>query len=307
MERERTGLISIVKLLHDFAKSENHIIGFCDALPLSFIQNPDTPFVSRDVAMRQDPSACLPGAKSIIVVGVKNENRNNPPMPTDAGILSVLSVSDDYHVIVKNVINKLISEIKNQMDFAYKILVDSPYLDERRLAVKAGLGYIGKNGLVITKEFGTRFNIGLLLTDIDIDDGTVLKCDDYMMHCSDSCNRCIKACPTGALSDTTRCNVLRCISYLTQKNNITSEEAVLVGSHLYGCDICQDVCPKNQPQQAYWAIPEDWLSMSDDDFKDKYGNTAMMWRGAKLLRRNAKIVINNRATLSQDQLVLPQN
>jgi len=280
-------------VLRDFAAREGCIIGVCDGEPLPHIPNPDTPFVSKDTAKRTDPAANMPGVKSIIAVGVGNILESFSPMPEDAGILSVLGVTEDYHVVVKKVLRKLAAELEQHTQFKYKIFVDSPNLDERTIAVKAGLGYIGRHGLVISQEFGSWFNIGLMLTDIAITDvqRQVHNASSYSsFSCAPDCNHCIDACPTGALSETNGFKVSRCISYLTQKDSLTSEEAVLIGRNLCGCDICQDVCPKNPSQPVVWANPDDWLNMTDEEFKNMYGHTAMSWLGVARLRRNAQAV-----------------
>ena len=320
-------------IVKNFAKREGCIAGICDATPLPREDNRFTPFVSRNILKRTDPAANLPGVKSIIVVGVESKIDAFPPMPEDAGIISVLGAAKDYHVTVKALLKRLTVDLEQHASFTYKILVDSPTLDERALAVRAGLGFLGRNGLVISPEYGSRFNIGVLLTDIPWDsltsgcyktrqlrsveersdeaiqkyvafagfmdcfanarnDGGNEFCNGLPSPCS-TCRRCVDACPTGALSDTEGFNAALCISYLTQKDDLTPEEAALMGRHLYGCDICQDVCPFNRPQPTPWAMPEDWLVMSDDEFDKTYGHTAMLWRGAELLRRNAKAIIDS--------------
>jgi len=286
----------ITDSVNNFTVRENCIAGICDVAPLSLDTTGFTPFVSRNHLKRTDPAANLPGAKSIIVIGVESKIVNFPPMPEDAGSLSVLGVADDYHIVVKTLLTKLVTELRIHINFKYKILVDSPTLDERALAVRAGLGFFGRNGLVFSPEYGSRFNIGLLLTDINIanlcnsqDIEYIPQADDdEKSHACDNCNNCINACPTGALSESAGLDASRCISYLTQKENLTAEEAVLMGRHLYGCDICQNVCPMNGRQPTAWANPEDWLSMTDTDFANTYGHTAMLWRGVALLKRNAK-------------------
>jgi len=288
-------------MLKSFAKREGCIIGICDAAPLLNTLDPNTPFVSKDIKKRTDPSANLPGAKSIIAVGVQNTIKAFPPMPEDAGILSALCMTEDYHVVVKALLRKLVSELQKQFHFMYTILVDSPTLDERAIAMKADLGFIGRNGLVISKEFGSRFNIGLLISDIPAENFD--KPESINGFCLTNCNRCIQACPTGALLETDNFQVSRCVSYLTQKDKLTSEEAKMIGRNLYGCDICQDVCPKNPSQPIAWANPDDWISMSDEEFAKAYGNSAMLWRGTALLKRNAEAVKKNLQALQAP----PQN
>jgi len=204
--------------------------------------------------------------------------------------LSSLGVNDDYHIRVKGLLRELVKESKTQGDFKYKILVDSPGLDERALAHRAGLGFFGRNGLIISQKFGSRFNIGCLLTDIKLPEDHPPVSPAF--HCPPDCDLCIKACPTGALGSG---NLLahRCISYLTQKDKLSPEEEKLLGNQLYGCDICQDICPFNahMPKQAICVNPQEWLAMSDEDFQKDYGHTAMLWRGAEILRRNARIAL----------------
>ena len=325
---------TLTETIQNFAQHENCIVGICDTTPLPHNVGRFTPFVSQNILKRSDPAANLPGAKSIIVVGVEAKLENFPPMPGGAGVLSVLGVNPDYHVAVRALLKRLADELQKHTDFKYKILVDSSTLDERALAVRAGLGFLGRNGLVISREYGSRFNIGLLLTDIPWDRGTDSVSTPPLDSCSlvcapldmdvllspliendsniklvteepspcHNCRKCISACPSGALSDSGEYNAARCISYLTQKDDLTPEEAALMGRHLYGCDVCQNACPFNRPQPPPWAMSEDWLTMSDDDFVNAYGHTAMLWRGVELLRRNARVASPATKSVSQGNL-----
>jgi len=278
------------------------IIGVCDATPLKYIPKGNTPFVSSNPEKRSNPASILSGVESIIVMGVPHDIVTYPPMLEGAGIISKLAIAKDYHVTVKALLKDLASKLQEYHGFKYKILVDSPNLDERALAVKAGLGFYGRNRLVVSPEYGSRFCIGVMLTDIPVDalrneDDKHNRRNDTLAkpvsNCPPNCQNCIKSCPNGALSPN-GLDVTLCISYLTQKESMSLEEANYIGCYLYGCDICQDVCPLNTPQSQAWANPEDWLSMTDDDYINIYGHTPMLWRGAALLRRNAKAVIDNR-------------
>jgi len=263
----------------------------CDAAPLQPTAAGFTPFVSNDMSKRLDPCANLAGAQSIIVMGVPIKTGEFTPPPHNAGILSQLCVADDYHTLARKLLKNLAAKLQCHTSFMYKILVDSPNLDERQLAARAGLGHLGRHGLVISPEYGTRFNIGLLLTSIPIE--ALGSHTPATGSCPKNCKNCITSCPSGALSASSDYDVTRCISYLTQKKELTPEEAKLIGRHLYGCDVCQDVCPKNKKQPTPWVTPEDWLSMTDDDFAKIYGHTATLWQGTALLKRNAKIVMAN--------------
>jgi epoxyqueuosine reductase len=288
------------KIINDFAARHGCIIGTCSAEPLArelYEAAGFVPFVSRDLEKRTDPSKTLAGVRGIVVIGCGAEC---VPVSEGAdddekyGEISSLGLDTNYHIRVKGLLHALAEELRKKYDFQYKILVDSPALDERAFAVRAGLGFYGRHGLVISRKFGSRFNIGLLLTDIPLQSTAV-----EGEKCPPACRRCIDACPTNALAPNQRLDASRCISYLTQKDTLTPEEEKLLGCHLYGCDICQDACPFNIPGKKTKINPADWLAMNDGDFKREYGHTAMLWKGAEILRRNARAVIKARATPSQ--------
>ena len=297
----------------------NYTIGITDASPidnLRLLASCFTPFVSGDMSKRVDPIKVFPHAKSIFVVCV----------PCDAtsiySNLSSLGVGEDYHKRVKDILKTLAAELEEvHGSFKYKILVDSPTLCERSLAVRAGLGYFGKNGLVISPEFDSRFNIGVMLTDISFDAGcnvlnswretnphanalrarrsrvsfppfcvSIPTCQvGQIKACPLDCDLCIKACPNGALCEGKPLDAGLCIAYLTQKENLSENEEKLLHGQLYGCDICQNVCPKNVKHKTSFVNPKEILVLSDSEIRDKFGHTAMNWK-TKLLKRNALIL-----------------
>ena len=331
---------TIKKIFDDFAEKHGCIIGACDASPLdesgygSFV-----PFVSADIKKRTDPAAVLPGATGVIAVGVGQDSslraqQSNPQTldcfgesnlaMTGHAQLSSLGTAPDYHPRVRAVLRELVTELKQHHNFKHKILVDSPNLDERAFAVRAGLGFFGRNGLVISQKFGSRFNIGLIVHDMGqpIIAGPVSEhgVNSAAQSCPPDCRLCIDACPSGAEqsgsaafrssllagreiaelakqfpvpSKTNRSeNPTGCISYLTQKKELTPEEEILLArsGQLYGCDICQNVCPFNAKHETNFVDPRIWLCMSDAAFAEKYGHTAMLWQGPAILRRNAHIL-----------------
>jgi epoxyqueuosine reductase len=247
-----------------FARENNCIIGVCkpDRMP-----DREAPFLSANKEKRADPKAILPEARSIIVLGAGYD----PPVYQN---LSALATNADYHPVIKGLLKKLAGLLPSH---TYKILADSPFLDERALAVKAGLGFYGKNGLVIAPGLGSFFNIGCMLTDL------VLPITPPQAYegCPEGCLRCLEACPVQFKKS-------RCISYLTQKECLNEEEKTLIRGQLYGCDLCQTVCPFNgiTPPQAVYP-PSDWLNLSDAELEAEYGHTAMWWRGVTTMRRNA--------------------
>ncbi|MDR0273700.1 MAG: DUF1730 domain-containing protein, partial [Clostridiales bacterium] len=256
----------MVKIVRDFAKKNNIIAGVCSAgsLKAEWLASPFVPFVSGDIERRTNPNATLKGAKNIVVIGVPYEK-------SEFENLSSLGTNDDYHARVKFFLRALVNELKNELqsqkNFKYKILIDSPGPDERALAYHAGLGFFGRNGLIISSEFGSRFNIGCLFTDIGNegeDKRTVHLSNPPDSLCTD-CNLCINACPTNALSEN-GFQAQKCISYLTQKDELSPEEEKLLSNsrQLYGCDICADVCPfnalttKHTKVKAILVNPQEW-------------------------------------------------
>jgi len=176
--------------------------------------------------------------------------------------------------------------------FEYKIYSDTGHLNERGLAVQAGLGFVGKSGAVISKNFGSFFNIGYMLTDMELPSN-----DMTIPSACGNCRRCIDACPGGALEN--GLDAHRCISYLTQKKDApTAEESDIMGNWLYGCDICQDVCPFNtnvercKVEEAY-PLLANCVDITDLEFERRYGERTLYWRGIEIFRRNAAIAVKN--------------
>jgi len=290
--------MNLTDVVTKFAQENGIVAGVCDAMPLdaTYLKaSAFTPFVQKDIEKRVNPAAIMPGVKSVVVVGVVDNGddsyalqgtRNHPPDDATAG-LSSLGTTPDYHPRVKAVLESLAATISAHTSHTYKILVDSPTLDERAFAQRAGIGFFGCHGLIISPKFGTRFNIGLLLTSAVLPQNRPF----VLLACPSDCSRCITACPTSALSKGRPLDTARCLSYLTQKKILTAEEEMMVshGGQLYGCDICQDACPFNAPRKRVYVNLQDWCDKTDDNFTTEYGHTAMLWQGADILRRNAKL------------------
>ncbi|HZJ98370.1 MAG TPA: tRNA epoxyqueuosine(34) reductase QueG [Tissierellaceae bacterium] len=287
------------------------IIGFTNSEPLNDIKeylqyridkNINTEFEEADLELRIDPKLTFPDCKSIIVLGLSyNVDYKNDKSNILVGSLSRSSWGLDYHNVLKDKIEELIREIKNEMDFSYKYFVDTGPLVDRELARKAGIGYYGKNCSIINKEYGSFIFLGYILTDLHIESREKEEED----ACGD-CNLCIKACPTGALNGDYTMNPKICISYLTQTKDVITEELLeKMGNQIYGCDSCQLVCPKNRgvkksshiefiPECTNGIIDiEELFSMSNRQFKEKYGSMAASWRGKNILKRNAIIALGN--------------
>ena len=287
------------------------IIGFTDCSPLLNMkdylvkrekENKQTEFEEKDIEKRINPILVFPECKSIIVIGLSYNNIFNEGADYKyRGILSKSTWGLDYHIVLKDRMEKLIEEIKKIIDFKYKYFVDTGPLIDRELAKKAGIGYYGKNCSIINDKYGSFIFIGYILTDLDIKITPNLLEND----CGE-CNLCIKACPTGALEKSYKVNPKKCISYLTQtKNKIPYELRSKMGNKIYGCDTCQLVCPKNKdievPNHKEF-IPnltkgfmniEELFSISNKEFKEKYGSMAGSWRGKNTLKRNGIIALGN--------------
>ena len=292
--------MKIKGIANEFAKKKGIIAGICDSKALSDIESlilsTETPFVSKNINKRLNPTAALKTVKSIIVIGVNYGKKYDFPLDdAPRGIISTYAAQEDYHVLLRAMLNELATDIKKAHgDFEYKISVDGGGLVEKELAVKAGLGFYGKNNLVISREFGSLFFIGYLLTDIEIDKSEM---SVPSSECCEGCMECIRACPTSALDS--MFDYKKCISYITQKKGeLSTEENRLKGNHLYGCDICQGVCPHNKDKpfelitDIDLAMPKisDIAAISDEEFEQRFGNTVIKWAGAETLRRNATVI-----------------
>lgn len=289
------------------------LIGFTDSQPLLDIKDyliykreigRHTSFEEKDIAKRIDPKLTLANCKSIIVIGIpyrvdyKDDSRKNIRL---RGGLSKSSWGLDYHRVLRDKMEKLIKELKKDYKFDYKAFTDTGPLVDRELANKAGLGYYGKNCSIINKEYGSFIFLGYILTSLDIKVENI-----YVEDSCGDCDLCLRACPTGALESKYHINPNKCISYLTQTKDIIDEELRhKMGISVYGCDVCQNVCPKNKgvkysnheefiPVKTKGLIDiEELLSMSNREFREKYGQMAGAWRGKNTLKRNAIIALGN--------------
>lgn len=217
----------------------------------------------------------------------------------------------DYHDILREKMEQLIAYIRTEAkdEVTFKPMVDTGELIDVAVAQRAGLGFIGKNGLLITEEFGSYVYLGEIITNLTfpVDEPVPNGCGD--------CTRCITGCPTEALLGDGRMNAKRCLSYQTQtKGMMPLEYRKKMGHVIYGCDICQMVCPYNKGKdfhfhEAMEPIPEDvapllqpLLSISNKEFKQRFGIMAGSWRGKKPIQRNAIIALAN----YRDKTALPE-
>ena len=248
-------------------------------------------FTNRDIDQLTKPKLHFPNLKSIITAAV---NYNN----SGSRFLSNYVTVKDYHNYLEDKLEKLVLNIKRKLnkDFNYKIYVDSAPFLEKAIARKAGLGFIGNNTLLINPELGSYLFLGEIFTDLEIEIDKPLTVD-----CGD-CRICLDNCEGNALKAEYLLDADDCISYLTQKKGILPQaEIKKIGGHIWGCDACQYKCPYNKnaakPEAAELAFfdkgLEYFLNLDRKDCPTELENTAIVWRGNRVLIRNALIAAAN--------------
>jgi epoxyqueuosine reductase len=263
-------------------------------------------YMRKNLDKRTNPAKILPNARSVICLAInyKPPTQKHPPYPnTPTGKVAAYARYEDYHYFIKKHITRLCDFIISLTDTrpAFKICVDSAPIPERSLAARAGLGFIGKNHMLTNPHLGPQILLGQIITDLQLDTDQPIE-----NHCA-SCNKCIDACPTGALQPDGHLNANKCISYLTieHKDPIAPELAQKIADRLFGCDQCLLACPyqqnapecKNKHFKFYPGRAEldlrQILNMTDDDFKKHFADLPLKRTGLQMLKRNAKICLNN--------------
>ena len=249
--------------------------------------------------LRIDPTKLVPGAKSVITL-LKNYYPEEANTKEDLKI-SKYAFGKDYHVVIKSSLKNLITELQKKIgEFSGRGFVDSAPVLERTWAQKSGLGWIGRNGNLITKNSGSFFFIATLIVDIELNYD-----DPFAKDFCGSCRRCIDACPTEAILPNKVINGSKCISYFTieLKEEIIPEEMKgRFSNWMFGCDICQAVCPWNRFSKAntekeFSPIPEilnftsgDWEALSEEAFKRIFKNSALSRAKLKGIQRNLRFL-----------------
>jgi epoxyqueuosine reductase len=254
-----------------------------------------------------DPKKVLEGARSIVMLAM-NYGTAEPEAPgAGEGRISRYAWGDaDYHDLIRDPLNRLGDFLREQLPNAQvRGVVDTAPLLEREFAQLAGLGWIGKNTLLINRQQGSWFFLAALLTDMELAYDAAHDAD----HCG-TCRACLDACPTQAFPQAYVLDASRCISYLTieLRESIPNELRPGVGDWLFGCDVCQDVCPWNSraPQSGEAAFepragsnPVDLVAVFDLDeaaFRQRFRSTPL-WRAKRRgVLRNAAIALGNRPT-----------
>lgn len=240
----------------------------------------------------------LKDINSIFVVGLAYPHEQLKQQK-DQLVASIYTYGYDYHDVMREIINETLK------GFEYQVLVDNHELDERTALELTGLAFRGKNDLMINKDYGSYFFIGLVLTKQKYPEVII----ENTLSCGD-CTRCIKACPVNALLD--GFDIKSCMSAANQSKAPLKEEVINNNYLLLGCDICQIVCPFNRftkesnnegfnIKPTTYVLINDLFNLSNREFNNKYGKHAYSWRGKTILLRNAlTILLRNQNTKYND-------
>lgn len=256
-------------------------------------------YLERNIDMREDIRNLMPEAKSVIIT--LSSYMPQAQQPKHAYKISYYTYANDYHYIIKEKLNLLLAFLKEKISHAQgEIFVDTKPVFEKAYASLAGLGWVGKNTLLIHPKMGSFVFIGGIVANIDLE-------PDWpnTSSCPPNCSLCIEACPTKALEQPYVLNVSKCISYATIENKDEQPSFNNPTSYIAGCDICQLVCPYNKNikdrhnvwfkanEYVHWK-KEQWANLRPNDFKRVFKYTVFKRIGYKYLMRNVGWVERNR-------------
>ncbi|NNE98482.1 MAG: tRNA epoxyqueuosine(34) reductase QueG [Pyrinomonadaceae bacterium] len=261
-------------------------------------------WLEREPEKRSDPRILLPGAKSLVVLAMNYYTPDEHEDDPSKGKISRYAWGDDYHDVVKEKLWELFNWIKSRVpEVEGKVCVDTAPIMDKAWAVRAGLGWLGKHTNVITKDYGSWVFLGEILLDIELEYETETVED----HCG-SCTECLDACPTDAIVQPYLVDSNACLSYATIE--LRSPELPLgiaknMDGWLYGCDICQDVCPWNRFQkptdeERYKPRPNnvtpdlnEILSLTQEEYARRFRRSAIKRTKITGLKRNAKTLLDS--------------
>jgi len=265
-------------------------------------------YMERGEEKRCDPQKVLPGARSIVVLAL-NYWQGGPATPkafgAATGRIARYAWGDDYHEVISQKLDK-IDNFLRRFGGTQKSYVDTGPILERDHAAEAGIGWHGKSTMLIDTRLGTWFFLGETLTTLE------LPPDPQQRDRCGTCERCIQACPTGAITAPHRLDARRCISYLTieLKGSIPVELRPLIGNRIFGCDDCLDACPWNRFAQAsretaFSARPSttgmllrDYLKLNDAEFRGLFRNSPIKRIKRRGLLRNVCVALGNVGSLA---------
>ncbi len=250
-----------------------------------------------DAEERTDPSAMLPGARSIISLGIYYGGSKRKD--SGGGKIARAGMGRDYHAVMGNMLGELKEFLQKEYGARSVALTDNNPMVEREIARRAGIGFYGKNCSIINPYMGSFIFLGELITDMYIRPDMPLEAG-----CGD-CDRCMRACPAVAIVEPYEINAKKCLSYITvTKGFLPDDMKRRLQNRIYGCDTCQEACPYNRagsgPNPAFDMDmsydTEDIgfiLTMNNREFKDSFCMTSAGWRGKTVIQRNALIAAGN--------------
>jgi epoxyqueuosine reductase len=254
-------------------------------------------YLDRNTDKRLDPRLLVPGAKTVVSLMYNYYPRE--PLTTGPYSISKYAYGEDYHRVIKDLLHDLVARLQAKVgDIQGRVFVDSAPVMERAWAARSGLGWIGKNSLLLNKQQGSFFFLAELISDLDLEpDGPVKD------HCG-SCTACMDACPTGAIPEPYVVNGSACISYFTIElsDELPSAMKGKFGNWIFGCDICQDVCPWNrfskphtesrfEPGEGVRQMKDsDWEELTESVFNRVFADSPMQRAGYDGLRRNIRFI-----------------
>lgn len=267
-------------------------------------------YLNRNRDIRENPELLLPGAKSIIVV--LEPYKPAVKQSLDKPRIATYAYGKDYHYTIKEKL-KLLSKRLKEYDgnSKHRLFTDSAPIFERSMGVKAGLGFIGKNTFLISKEHGLHTLIGIIITTTELDYASN---SDELQNLCGSCTKCLDACPTGALVAPFKLDARKCIAYKTieskEEYDILDKNDIRLGM-IFGCDICMDACPWSRKGEAanrdgFLPLMLDghlplievdasfWLELDQDTFKEQFKESPLVRAGLEKLKNNVRHEMANK-------------
>lgn len=251
-------------------------------------------WLQRNADLRKDPRRLLEGCRTIISLAM-DYPAEQARTPDGFTIARYASSPLDYHVTLKGLCRELADVVRNAFPHSRcRIFVDSAPILERSIAYGAGLGFIGKNNMLIVPGHGSYVNLAEILTTAPID----FEVSKVMESRCGDCNRCIQACPTGAVERPFSLNVPRCLAYMSveYRGEFKEGQGKIMGKCFLGCDRCQEVCPLNNGGEAkLLSLPstEEFLEMDEPIFSARFGVTALARPGLARVKRNILAIMRD--------------
>lgn len=259
-------------------------------------------YLNRNLDKRKDVTLILPEAKSVISLAMNYYTNHNHSNRKEYGKISRYAWGKDYHLIIWEKLESL-EEYLKQIDPSFKSIsyVDTGPVMDKVWAVRSGIGWLGKHSNVISKEMGSWIFLATIITNYNFDYSNIIP-----DHCG-TCRACIDACPTGAIVEEYVVNSGRCISYQTIENKVEIDKELKgqFDNWLFGCDICQDVCPWNhkfstvtgerefEPSNGIELNLNEVLGYNDEEFKNRFETSPIKRSKLNGIKRNAKFLLNS--------------